>query len=153
MVSCSGSLLFRSCSGEGGALQCVGSTYRVPATLGLPPLTGVCACVCFPRLHCSGSRLLYMERAQHCVQFQFLGIPQKRELGCTCVLCFPARAAQAVRSLTEEGGGTLPGCGAPSPLRGPSLSFHACQSGACALCLAATLPADVDHPESQEVFG
>ena len=48
---------------------------------------------------------------------------------------------------------TLLRCGAPSPLRGPSLSFHPRQSGACALCLAATLPADVNHPESQEVFG
>ena len=40
-------------------------------------------------------------------------------------LCaFPVRAAQAARGLT----------GAPSPLRGPSLSFHPCQSGACAFC-------------------
>ena len=44
-------------------------------------------CVCCSRLHCSGSRLLYMERALCCVLFQFSGIPQKRGLGCTCVLC------------------------------------------------------------------
>ena len=48
---------------------------------------------------------------------------------------------------------TLPRCGVSSPLCGPSLSFHPRWSGACALCLAATLLADVDHPESQEFFG
>ena len=64
---------------------CVGSTHSVPATLGLPPLTGVCS----PRLHCSGSWLLYMERALRCVRLQFSGIPQKRRLGWACVLCFP----------------------------------------------------------------
>ena len=41
---------------------------------------------------------------------------------------------------------------APSLLRVPSPSPRPLQSGACALCLAATLPADVAHPESQEVF-
>ena len=67
----------------------------------------------------------------------------------------PAPAAQAARSLT---GALSPGFGAPSPLCG---HFRARQWGACALCLfsrgswplAATLPLDVDHPESQEVFG
>ena len=52
---------------------------------GLPPLTGVC----FPRPHCSGSRLLYMERALHCVRFQFSWTPQKRRLGWAWVLCLP----------------------------------------------------------------
>ena len=59
---------------------------------------------------------------------------------------FPGRAAQAARSLS----GALPGCGAPPPLRGPSLSFSSSRSGACALCLAATLLADVDYPEFQK---
>ena len=49
----------------------------------------------------------------------------------------------------EVEGCTLPGCGAPSPqlvsARAVRVPF--------ALCLATTLPADVDHPESQEVFG
>ena len=44
---------------------------------------------------------------------------------------FPTRSAQAARSLT----GALSQCGAPSPLRGLSLSFQAHQSDACALCL------------------
>ena len=46
-------------------------------------------CLCFPRLHCSGSGLLYMERTLRCVQFQFWGPPQQRRLGCACVLCLP----------------------------------------------------------------
>ena len=59
----------------------------------------------------------------------------------------------------ELDGRTLPGCGAPSPLRGPSLSFRAPVDCLCLVCvlgswpLAMTLPANVNHPESQEVFG
>ena len=75
------------------SLACVGSTRSVPAMLGVPVLTGVC----YPRLHCSGSRLLYMEWALHCVRFQFSGIPQKRRLGWACLV----GAAQAARSLTD----------------------------------------------------
>ena len=46
-------------------------------------------CLCFPSLHCSGSRLLYMERALCSVEFQFSGPPQKCGFSCTCVLCLP----------------------------------------------------------------
>ena len=42
---------------------------------------------------------------------------------------------------------------AASCFRGSSLSFRLRRSGACTLSLAATLPEDVDHPESPEVFG
>ena len=67
------------------------------------------------------------------------------------VFCaFPGRSSSDSQELD---GRTLPECGALSPLRSPSLSFRPRQSGACAPCLAATLPADVNHPESQEVFG
>ena len=106
----------------------MGSTRSVPATLGLPALTGVC----FPHLQCSGSRLLYMEPALRCLRFQFLGIPQKRGLGWACGLCL-TRPEQ----LRQPGAWQVhsPGCRAPSPLRGPNLSFFARQSGACALCL------------------
>ena len=51
----------------------------------------------------------------------------------------------------ELDGRTLPGCGTPSTLV-PSSSPRPRQMGTCALCLAETLPADVDHPESQEIF-
>ena len=67
------------------SVACVGSTCSVLAILGLPPLTGVC----FPCLHCSGSQLLYMERALRCMWFQFSGTPQKRGLSWACVLCLP----------------------------------------------------------------
>ena len=63
---------------------------------------------------------------------------------------FPGRSSSGSQELDRH---TLPGRGTPSALRGPSLSFCPCQSGACALCLAATLLANVDPPESQEVFG
>ena len=124
---------FSSAAGREGrcrqiSLACAGSTRSVPATLGLPPLMGVC----FPRLHCSGSRLLYMERALRCVRFQFSGPPQKHRFSWACVLCFPRLSSSGRQKLD---GHTLPGCGAPSPLHGPSLSFHSCQSDACGLCL------------------
>ena len=88
--------------------------------------------VCFPHLHCSGSWLLSRERALSCVRFQFLGTPQKHRLGWACVLCLPRPSSSGSRELD---GRTLPRCGAPHPLHGPSLSFRACQSGACTLCL------------------
>ena len=89
-------------------MQCSGHTEFAPAH----------GCVCFPRLHCSVSRLLYMERALHCMWFQFSGIPQKQGLSCTCVFCFPRPSGSGSQALD---GRTLPGCGAPSPPRGPSL--------------------------------
>ena len=63
---------------------------------------------------------------------------------------FPSLSSSGSQELD---GCTLPGCTAPSPLRRPSLSFRQCRLGACALSLATTLPADVDHPEFLEVFG
>ena len=64
----------------------------------------------------------------------------------------PAQAAQAARSLT---GALSPGAAHRLPSAVPaSVSASACAARVCVpLCLAATLPADVNHPESQEVFG
>ena len=50
------------------------------------------------------------------------------------VCAFPG---QSISGSQEVAAHTLPGCGVPSPLCGPSLSFHAHQSGACSLCLLA----------------
>ena len=113
---------------------------------GFAPLPGVC----FPRLHCSGSRLLYMERALHCTRFQPSGVPQKRGLGCASVLCLPRPEQLRQPGACRAHSPRVPRAFSPP---GPSLSFPPHQLGACALCLAATLPADVDHPESQEAFG
>ena len=133
-----GGLLFsftssvQSCYGEGGALQtdrCVWGALTVFRPHGACPAQG---CLCFPCLHCPGSRLLYRERALRCMQFQFSSTPQKRGFGCTCVLCLPGLSSSGSQELE---GRTLPGCSAPSRLRGPSLSFCACQSGASGLSL------------------
>ena len=88
--------------------------------------------VCFPRLHCSGSRLLSRERALSCGQFQFSGTPQKRRLGWACVLCLPRRAAQAARSLT---GALSPGAVRLIPSMVPaSASVRASQVHAPCVC-------------------
>ena len=50
---------------------------------------------------------------------------------------FPGLSSSGSQELDRR---TLPGCGAPSPLRVPSPSPCPRQSGACALCLPATLP-------------
>ena len=92
-----------------------------------PLLTGVCS----PRLHCSGSRLLSRERALSWVRFQFSGSPQKRGLSWACILCLPRPSSSGSQELD---GPALPGCGAPSPLRGPSLSFCARLLGAPCVC-------------------
>ena len=135
MVSCSGSLV-QSCCGEGGALQTdiavCGEHSQCSSHTGFAPTHG---CVCFPRLPCSGFRLFYMEQGLRCVWFHFSCIPQKHRLGCACVLCLPRPSSSGSQELD---GHTLPGCGAPSPLCGPRLSFCPCQLGACTLCLAAT---------------
>ena len=95
-------------------------------------------------LRCSGSRLVYMERALRCVRFQPSGVPQKRGTkSCACFLCLPCPNGSGNQELDGR---------TPSALRGSSPSPRPRRSGACTLCLATTLPADVDHPESQEVF-
>ena len=72
-----------------------------------------------------------------------------RTKSCACFLCLPRQSGSGSQKLD---GRTLSGCGAPSALRVPRPSPHPRQLGASALCLAMTLPADVDHPESEEVF-
>ena len=54
------------------------------------------------------------------------------DFGSACILCLPR---QEQLRLPGADGRTFPGCSAPSPLCGPSLSFRAGQSGACTLCL------------------
>ena len=83
----------------------MGSTRSVLATLGLLSLW----LVSFPRLHCSGTRLLYREQALSCMHFPGLSHSGSRFRLSTKVqtrlgLCFvpsPVGAAQAARSLTS----------------------------------------------------
>ena len=110
MVTFLGSLV-QSCCGEGGSLQ--------------TNITGVCSmiqphwvcphswCVCFPSLHCSGSRLLCQELSEvgpglsalprsKPLRFRFLATPQRCRLGWACVLCLSqVRAAQGTRCLAS----------------------------------------------------
>ena len=133
-----GGLLFRFagsvCCGAGGALQTdsavCGTHSPCSGHTGFAPLAGVC----FPRLHCSGSRLLHMKQALRCVWFQFSGSPQKCGLGWACVLCLPCPSSSGPQELD---GRTLPRYGAPSPLHGPGLGFwvSARVSQGCALCV------------------
>ena len=134
------------------SLACVGSAHSVPATLGLPPLD---ACVLSP------STLLRLQVALQGVGPELHAVPvfgysTKAQTRLGCVLCLPRPSSSGSQELD---GCTLRGCGAPSPLRGPSLSFRApvgCVRLASILeswPLTSTLLADVDHPESQEVFG
>ena len=100
MVSCLGSLV-QSCSGEGGALQT--DITGVWGALAVFRPHWVCPHsrhLCFVRLYCSRSQLLYRKRALSCLRFQISCAPQKRRLGCACFVPSPAQAAQASRSLT-----------------------------------------------------
>ena len=151
-----GDLLFwfasavQSCYGEGGRCRqislCVGSTHRVPATRGLPRTgVSVLSLSTLPRLPaalygagpalCAVPVFWYSTKARTRLHLRFVPFP-------------PEQLRQPGACWAHS-----PRCGAPSPLCGPSLSFLQRRSGVCTLCLAATLPADVDHPESQEVFG
>ena len=83
--------------------QCLGHT-------GFAPLT---RSVCFPRLHCSGSRLLCRELSKAgpglCalprstpLRLRFTGTPQRHGLSWACVLCpSQVQAAQVTRCLTR----------------------------------------------------
>ena len=127
MISYLGSLVqFSPATGRAGRCRqislCVDSTTVFRPHWACPAH----GCLCFPRLHCSGSWLLYMERALCCVWFQFSGTPQKCVFGCACVLCLPR--PERLRQ---------PGAWAPSPqmrrafsLRGPSVR-HRPGAAAC----------------------
>ena len=128
MVSCLGSLA-QSCCEEGGALQtnitvCAGSTRSIPATLGLPPLA---ACVLSlstvlrlqAALQGAGPEVRALPRPKP-LRFQFSGPPQRGSLG-PAFCGFPGPSSSGSQELEEH---TLPGCGAPSPLLGPSFSFR-----------------------------
>ena len=96
--------------------------------------------VCFPSLHCSGSRLLFRETLQagpgfhalpksKLLRFRFLGTPQKHRLGWACVLCpSQVRAAQVTRCLASahSPGGAVRLITSPIP----DFQFPGCAVGA-----------------------
>ena len=91
------------------SLACVGSARSVSATLGLAPSWRVC----FPSLHCSGSRLLCQELSEagpglyalprsKPLRFRYSDTPQRHRVGWACVLCpSQVRAAQVMRCLAS----------------------------------------------------
>ena len=128
MVSCLGSLV-QSCCGEGGALQtnvaclcgehsqCSGHTGFAPAHRALlspSTLARLQAALqgAFPELRALPRLKL--------LRFGVLSMPQRRRLRWACVLCLPRPSSSGNQDLDEC---TLPGCSAPYPLHGPSLSF------------------------------
>ena len=157
-----GSLVL-SCCGEGGALQTniTGEFGEDPQCSGHTGFAPVHGCVLSPStllrlqsaLQGAGPELHALPRPKP-LRFRFAHTPQRCRLGWACFLCLPHPAAQAGRSLTSA----LPRCGVPYPLCGSaSVSRRAGWVRLVSLLgiwsLAANLPADVNHPESQEVFG
>ena len=136
--------------------------------MGLPLLTGVC----FPSLHHSDSRLLCWELSDagpglyalsrsKLLRFRFSGTPQRCRLGWACIL-HPSqvRAAQVTTSLARIVAPSWRLRLIPCPV--PAAQFSGCTTGmpsqVCHVSLlgswsqAAPLVADVDCPESQEVW-
>ena len=103
-------------------------------------------CVCFPCLHCLGSRLLCQELSEagpglyalprsKLHRFRYSGTPQRCRLGWAYVLCpSQVRAAQVTRRLVSTVAAT----------------YRLCRP--CRSVFWAPSQADVDHPESQEVL-
>ena len=124
--------------------------------------------MCFPSLHCSGSRLLCRELSEvgpeldalpRSKALSFSGTPQRRRLGWACILCpSQVQAAQVTRASTVALSWGLHLIASPVP----AAQFSGCTMGTpsqvCCVSLlgswplAATLPVDVDHPESQEIL-
>ena len=89
-------------------------------------------CVCFPSLHCSGSRLLCLQLSEvgpglrvlprsKPLRFRFSGTPQGHRLSRACVLCpSQVRAAHGTRCLVST---MTPRCGVSYHLPHPSRSI------------------------------
>ena len=151
------------------SLACVGSARSVSGTLGLPLFT---ACVLSQstlfRLRLLAGELSEVGLGLHALprskllRCSFSVTPQRRRLGWACVLCpSQVRAAQATRCLASTlspGGRRVlsPPWSQPLGFLGGSartrLSCTMCLSPLESWSLAATLPADVNRLESQEVL-
>ena len=106
--------------------------------------------MCFPCLHCLGSRLLRWELSEpgpglyalprsKSLRFRYSDSPQKCRLGRACVLCpSQVRAAQVTRCLASTVAATY-------RLPIPPAQFSGCTT-------SAPSQANVNHPESQEVL-
>ena len=134
MVSYLGSLVRFSPAAEraGRCRQkalCVGSTRRVLATLGLPR-TGVSVLSPSTLLRLPACSIGSVLRVACSSSFRVLH--KSTDLVALAFCAFPGLSCSGSQELE---GRTLPGCSAPSPLRGPGLSFCARGSGASGFCL------------------
>ena len=130
----------------GGMLQTnnTGVCSQCLGHMGLPPLMAVC----FPCLHCLGSRLLCREPSEagpglyalpksKLLRFRYSDAPQRCRLCWACVLCpSQVRAAQVTRCLVSSVAATY---------RLPAARFSGCTTGTPS-------QVDVDRPESQDVL-
>ena len=89
-------------------------------------------CLCFPRLHCSGSRLSIGIVPCIACGSSFRVLHKSADSVAPAFCAFPGLCGSGSQELE---GRTLPGCGEPFPLRGPSLNFCACWLGASSLSL------------------
>ena len=131
MVSCLGSLVQSHC-GEGGALQTditVWGALTCSGHTGFAPLTCVCALpVCTAQAPgCS----VWSGPCVACGS-SFRVLHKSADSAGPAFCAFPGPSSSGSQELDRC---TLPGCGAPSPLCGPSLSFRVRWWGVCALCL------------------
>ena len=142
--------LVQLCCGEGGTLQInntgvCGECSQCLSHTGFAPTHSVC----FPCLHCLGSRLLCRELSEASpglyalprskpLRFRYSSSPQRRRLGRACILC-PSQvpAAPVTRCLASMVAVTY-------RLPIPATRFSGCTTGAPS-------QADVNRPESQEV--
>ena len=128
-------LLFRFagsvCCREGGALQTdsavCGEHSQCSGHTGFAPLTGVC----FPRLHCAGSGCSIWSGPCVACGSSFRVLLKSADSVGPAFCAFPARAAQAARSLT---GALSPGMVRLLP-SAVLASVSACVSRVCAPCV------------------
>ena len=121
MVSCSGCWFSTAAGREGCCRQislCVGNTHGVLAILGLPPLTGVYA---FPVYTAQAPGFSIWSRPCVACGSSSQVLHKSADSVAPAFCAFPGLSSSGSQELDKR---TLPGCGAPSPLRGPSLSFH-----------------------------
>ena len=134
------------------SLVCVGSTHSAPATLGLP-----CSQVCaFPiSTEQAAGCSIWSGPCVACSSSFWIFHKSVDSIG-PAFCAFPCPSSSGSQELDRR---TLPGCGAPSPLRGPGLfpltpvRYVRLVSFLGSWPLATTLPVDIDHTEPQEVFG
>ena len=98
---------------------CEGSTHRVPATLGLP-----CSRVCALPVYAAQAPCRSISVPCVACGSSLWVFPKSADSAAPAFCAFPARAAQAARSLTDP---LFPGAGCPLPSAAPaSVSARAC---------------------------